>query len=175
MRMKLGTLKRIIREAVEAELGAASSGTPQAGVESDLQNPAGMPTGRKYTDKEFNKIMMYLTTPSGPYMREPRDKDGDLGMQSLYSPGDYELQIHMDPSSMQRISEPDDDEPTSGDHRGKTRGEVRDRILNNMLQRWKEHDSRWPAAVALMQNTRAREKENAEKVAASGIWGPKKP
>lgn len=170
MRMKLGTLKRIIREAVEAEMGAAGSGTPQAGAESDLQKPAGTPTGRKYTPEEFEKIRMYLETPSGPYMREPRDKDGDLGMQSLYSPGAYELQIHMDPSSMQRLSEPDDGDAVTGDPKGKTKGEVRDAILKNMLQRWREHKSRWPAAVALMQHTRAQEEKNAKKVAASGIW-----
>jgi hypothetical protein len=159
MRMKLGTLKRIIREAVEAEIGAGS----------------GSPTGPKYAPEEFEKIMMYLTTPAGPYMREPRDKDGDLGMQSLYSPGDYKLQIHMDPSSMQRLSEPDDGDAVTGDPKGNTKGAVRDAILKNMLQRWREHKSRWPAAVALNQSVRQKERENAAKIDAAGTWGKRKP
>lgn len=164
MRMKLGTLKRIIREAVEAEMGAAGSGTPQAGAESDLQKPAGTPTGPKYTPEEFEKIRMYLETPSGPYMREPRDKDGDLGMQSLYSPGAYELQIHMDPSSMQRLSEPDDGDAVTGDPKGKTKGAVRDAILKNMLKRWHEYKAHHAAYPALWSSIRAQERANAEKL-----------
>lgn len=163
MRMKLGTLKRIIREAVEAEMGAAGSGTPQAGAESDLQKPAGTPTGRKYTPEEFEKIMMYLKTPRGEWLREPRDKDGDLGMQSLYSPGAYELQIHMDPSSMQRLSEPDDGDAVTGDPKGKTKGEVRDATLNNMLQRWREHKAHHAGYRAFWHGLRTREREAGEK------------